>query len=148
MAVNRTHTDAAPSAVWDVLADGWTYSNWVVGTSHMRAVEAAWPDVGTRLFHAAGVWPVMTRDETRVEECDPGRRLVLLARGRPFGTARVVMELEADDDGTQVTMVEEPVSGPGKWLHNSLSEAALHRRNTESLERLAALCERRTEPRE
>ncbi len=38
-----------------VLSDGWTYSGWVVGTSHIRAVDAAWPAVGARIHHASGV---------------------------------------------------------------------------------------------
>jgi len=43
-------------------------------------------------------------------------------------------------------MVETPIAGPGKWLHNPAAEALLIRRNQESLARLAALAERRTEP--
>lgn len=146
MAVVKRSIKASPDDVWAVLADGWLYSNWVVGTSHMRAVETAWPAVGARLFHASGVWPVVARDETKVEESEPSRRLVLLARGRPLGEARVVVELEPDGDSTQVTMHETPVAGPGKWLHNPASEAVLVRRNVESLARLAALVERHTQP--
>jgi hypothetical protein len=29
------HIDAEPDAVFAVLAEGWFYSNWVVGTSHV-----------------------------------------------------------------------------------------------------------------
>lgn len=146
MAVNTARIDATPAQVFAVLSDGWTYSNWVVGTSHMRAVESEWPAVGSRLFHAAGVWPLVARDETMVEAADDARRLVLLARGRPFGEARIVIELEDDDQGCVVTMHETPVSGPGHWLHNRLSDAALVRRNTEGLARLTAIVERRTTP--
>ena len=77
---------------------------------------------------------------------EPARRLVLRAKGRPLGEARVVLELHADDTGTRVVMTEEPVSGPGRWLHNPASEALLVKRNTESLSRLAAISERRTRP--
>lgn len=31
---------ATPEQVFAVLAHGWSYSNWVTGTSHMRAVDA------------------------------------------------------------------------------------------------------------
>ncbi len=136
----------SPDQVWTVLADGWLYSNWVVGTSHMRAVETAWPDAGSKLFHASGVWPVVARDETEVEASEPGRRLVLTARGRPLGEARVVIELEPDGADTVVSIHEEPIAGPGKWLHNPATEALLTRRNVETLARLAALAERHTEP--
>ena len=124
----------------------WLYSNWVVGTSHMRAVEKDWPAAGSKLFHASGVWPAVARDESQVEEVVPGRRLVLIARGRPFGEARVVIDLEADGGQTLVTMRETPCAGPGKWLHNPVSDAALARRNVESLARLTCIAERRTQP--
>jgi uncharacterized protein YndB with AHSA1/START domain len=135
---------ATPAEVFAVLADGWFYSNWVVGTSHMRAVEAEWPERGSRLFHATGVWPVVVRDESVVEQADPARRFVLTVRGWPLGEARVAIDLADDGEGTRVTMCETPTSGPGRWLHNPISEALLTRRNTESLARLTALVERRT----
>jgi uncharacterized protein YndB with AHSA1/START domain len=143
--VDRTIA-ATPSKVFAVLADGWLYSNWVVGTSHMRAVEASWPQQGSRLFHATGAWPAVVRDESVVEQVETGHRLVLTVRGWPFGEARVVIDLVAEGAGTQVTMSETPTSGPGRWLHNPINEAVLIRRNTESLARLAALAERRTSP--
>jgi hypothetical protein len=71
---------------------------------------------------------------------------VLTAKGRPFGEARVVIELEASGETTRITMTETPTAGPGKWIHNPLTEALLVRRNVEALARLAALAERRTQP--
>ncbi len=139
---------ASPDTVFAVLADGWLYSNWVVGTSHMRAVETAWPTVGSRLFHAAGTWPLVRRDDTIVDAVEPGRRLALTARGRPLGTAEIVIELADDPVGCLVTMTETPSGGPARWLHNPAFEALLVRRNTEALARLAALAERRTTPAE
>lgn len=147
MAVNTVRIAARPTAVFDVLADGWTYSNWVVGTSHMRAVEPTWPEVGSHLFHASGPWPVVRRDDTIVDEVEPGRRLVLTARARPFGTAKIVLELGDDGiGGCDVTMTETPSSGPGQWMHNAAFDAVLARRNTEALARLRCLCERHTTP--
>jgi uncharacterized protein YndB with AHSA1/START domain len=146
MATVSKTVNASPGAVFAVLADGWLYSNWVVGTSHMRAVEADWPAVGSRLHHAVGVWPAVARDESVVEELEPNRRLVLTAKGRPLGEARVVIQLKPSGDATLVTMTETPIAGPGKWVHNPVTEALLIRRNVESLARLAALAERRTQP--
>jgi uncharacterized protein YndB with AHSA1/START domain len=143
--VSRT-INAAPSAVFATLSDGWLYSNWVVGTSHMRAVETAWPAVGSRLHHCSGVWPIVTRDDTVVEESEPDRRLVLIANGGILGAARVVIELEAAGEDTVVTLVETPIAGIGKWTNNPVNEAILARRNVETLARLAALTERRTTP--
>jgi uncharacterized protein YndB with AHSA1/START domain len=147
MATNEIEIAASGHDVFAVLSDGWSYSNWVVGTSHMRAVEADWPAVGSRLFHCAGAWPAAIRDYSVVETCEPERRLVLTASGRPFGKARIVIELDEGSRGRcRVTMHETPISGPGSWVNNPAGELVLHRRNTESLNRLAAICERRTSP--
>ncbi len=146
MATNTAFVQATRQDVFVVLSDGWCYSNWVVGTSHMRAVEAAWPAAGSRLFHASGIWPFVTRDESVVESVEPDRKLVLTAKGRPFGEALVGIELDDEDGGCRVTMHETPQAGPGRWLHNPVSEAVLVRRNTESLARLKAIVERHTAP--
>jgi uncharacterized protein YndB with AHSA1/START domain len=140
VARNTVHINASAARVFDVLSDGWLYTNWVVGTSHMRAVDERWPAVGSKLFHAAGAWPVMTRDETEVTAIEPGRSLSLIARGRPVGEAAIRIELSEKNGGCDVVMYEEPTAGPGKWLHNPVTEAVLVRRNTESLARFAALC--------
>jgi len=146
MAAVTRRIEASPEAVFAVLADGWRYSNWVVGTSHMQAVESEWPAAGSRLYHCSGAWPVVTRDETVVEESAPNRKLVLLAKGGVLGSARVVLELEPAGDGTIVSLAEEPVAGFGKWAHNPVLDRVLARRNVEALARLAALSERHTKP--
>jgi uncharacterized protein YndB with AHSA1/START domain len=146
MAAVSTFVQAPPEDVFAVLANGWLYSGWVVGTSHMRAVESDWPAAGSRLFHATGVWPATLNDETRVEEAQINRRLVMTARGRPIGEARIEITLEPELQGTRVSIDEAPVKGPGAWVHNPLTESLLHRRNVESLARLAALAENRTAP--
>ena len=76
---------ATRQRVWDVLADGWTYSGWVVGNSRIRAVGADWPAPGARILHSIGTWPAVIDDETVVESCITGEELVLLAKIRPDG---------------------------------------------------------------
>jgi hypothetical protein len=146
MAMVTTYIEVAPAQVYAVLANGWYYSGWVVGTSHMQAVEETWPAAGSRLFHSSGVWPAALNDETRVDENTPDERLVMTARARPFGEARVEIVLTAEGNGTRVTLTETPVKGPASWVYNRLSDAILHRRNVESLARLAAMSEKRTAP--
>jgi uncharacterized protein YndB with AHSA1/START domain len=146
MAKTSIFIEAPPRDVFAVLADGWTYSNWVVGTSHIRAVEETWPAVGSRLHHAVGAWPMLTRDHTVVESIRPDAEIVLMASGSRMGAARVTITLEAKDGGSEVTMDETPMSGPAKWAHNPLQDAILHRRNHESLHRLRATVRRFTEP--
>lgn len=147
MATVATYIDAPPPEIYTVLADGWRYSGWVVGTSHLQAVECTWPAVGSRLFHASGVWPAVLLDETSVDDVAPNERLVMTARGRPLGEARIEITLTAEGAGTRVTLSETPISGPGRWFHNRVADALLQRRNAESLARLAAMSERRTTPR-
>ena len=146
MAEVSSHIGVPPSRVFAVLANGWLYSGWVVGTSHMRAVEPDWPQAGSRLFHATGAWPAVVRDETQVEIMVPDRRLVLVARGGPMGEARVDISLTPEGAGTRVTLAETPIAGFGKWVHNALNEQILRRRNVETLARLAVLAEEPTFP--
>src|SRR6478736_7803833 len=89
----RRDSTATPGQVWAVIADGWTYSQWVVGNSRMRAVDADWPAPGTRILHSIGVWPAVIDDETVVESCITGEELVRLAKIRPAAEARITMQL-------------------------------------------------------
>ena len=126
-----------------MLADGWTYSQWVVGNSRMRAVDPNWPGPGSRIHHSIGVWPAVLDDETVVEKAVPTQELVLHAKGRPFGGARVVLKLSDTPDGCRVQMEEYPISGLGKLMPDKLSDMAAWPRNRESLRRLAFIAERR-----
>jgi hypothetical protein len=137
-------TTATRKQVWDQIADGWTYSQWVVGNSRMRAVDANWPAKGSTIYHSIGVWPLLLDDETVVEECEPQRKLVLIAKGRPFGAARVTLRLSDIDTGCRIEMSEVPVSAPLKWLPARAALAAALPRNRECTRRLVALAERRT----
>ena len=47
---------ATRQRVWDVLADGWTYSGWVVGNSRIRAVSSNWPAPGSRTSTSQCLW--------------------------------------------------------------------------------------------
>jgi hypothetical protein len=133
---------ASRQQVWDVMADGWTYSQWVVGNSRMRAVDPDWPAPGSVLKHSIGVWPLVINDETIVEKSVPREELVLHAKGGPFGGARVILRLSDIPDGCRVEMEEFPVSGPVAALPNRLSDMAAWPRNRETLWRLGALVER------
>ena len=124
------------------MADGWTYSQWVVGNSRMRAVDADWPSPGSTIRHSIGVWPLLLNDETVVEKCVPTEELVLHAKGRPFGDAQITLRLTDIPDGCRVTMTEYPVSGPAGVLPSRLSDLAAAPRNRETLWRLGALAER------
>jgi uncharacterized protein YndB with AHSA1/START domain len=146
VATVRKHIEASPAAVYELLADGWNYSQWVVGTSHVRAVDASWPEPGSRLHHAAGVWPLVVRDRTEMRELEPTRRMLMTAKGWPFGEAEVEIVLLPQGSGTDLTISEQGTGGAGRLLRNPIGDALICRRNVESAARLAALAERRTQP--
>ena len=132
-------------AVLAVLADGWTYATWVVGTSRIRGVDRTWPDPGARIAHSAGIWPALLNDTTVSLAWDPAGRLELQARGWPAGEARVVLRVRAvGDDECVVRIDEDAVRGPGTAVPAPLRALALLPRNRETLRRLAMLAERRT----
>jgi uncharacterized protein YndB with AHSA1/START domain len=132
--------DVPPEAVFAVLADGWLYAGWVVGSSHIRDVEDDWPAVGSRIHHSVGPWPVHIQDETVVTAVEPGLSLSLEARGWPLGAAAVGLTLVPHgDEKTLVRMTEHIVRGPGKVLPAAVQSLLIKPRNTESLARLADL---------
>jgi uncharacterized protein YndB with AHSA1/START domain len=140
--VDRVVT-AEPEDVWAVLADGWLFALWVVGAARMREVDDTWPQVGARLHHSVGTWPMLVDDTTSVVEVEPGRRLLLRARAWPAGQAEVELRLEATPGGTAVTMSEDAVSGPGVLVPKPVRAPMLKWRNAEALRRLALLVENR-----
>jgi uncharacterized protein YndB with AHSA1/START domain len=140
--VTRT-VQAPPGQVFAVLADGWSYSDWVVGTVHIRDVEPRWPAPGSKLHHKAGPWPLSLHDSSTVLACTPDRELKLTAGLWPMGAARVDIRLTPVDGGaTRVEIEEEFTEGPLRWVQNKLNDLLLHRRNVESLRRLADIAER------
>lgn len=133
-----------PDAVLGVLADGWSYSTWVVGTARVRAVDDAWPAPGSRILHSVGLWPALLDDETVVRAWDPDRAIDLQARGWPAGEARVRIEVRPSGQGCAVRITEDAEKGPGTLVPRPLRSAVIGPRNVETLRRLAFLAERRT----
>jgi uncharacterized protein YndB with AHSA1/START domain len=135
--------DAPCERVWEVLAQGWTYTQWVVGNSRMRAVDPDWPEPGASIRHSIGIWPLVINDKTVVLECDPPHRLVLRARVGPLGAARITMRLQETPNGCRAEMIEVPVEGAMGLVPTRIALAAAYPRNRECLWRLAALAEHR-----
>lgn len=142
MSRTTIHVSAPPADVFAVLADPHAYPDWVVGAKHIRAVEGAWPEPGATFHHSVGIGPITVNDSTSVVEVAAPHRLVLRARARPTGVARVELDLAERDGGTEVVMTELPIEGPPALLHNPLQDRIIDRRNRESLRRLKRLAER------
>ena len=135
--------DAPPQQIFDVLADGWTYSDWVVGTVHVRDVDESWPQPGSRLHHRAGPWPFSLEDSSTVLSCEAPRKLAIKAGLWPGGEATVVFTLEpVAGNSTRVTIAEDFTAGPLRWVRNKLNDLVLHQRNKETLNRLSDIATR------
>lgn len=134
---------AAPAGrVYSALADGEQYHRWVVGAKDIRAVDDAFPRPGAELHHTVGVGPLEVDDSTQVKAAVEGRRLVLEARVRPIGRARVEFALAEEAAGrTRVTMDEE-VLEPAIARHlRVLTDPLIHGRNRITLDKLRRLVE-------
>ncbi|GGM16716.1 polyketide cyclase [Nakamurella endophytica] len=128
--------ECPPSAVFDVLRDGWLYAVWVVGAGRIRDVEPGWPAVGTKIHHSVGSWPALIDDTTSVLEMEPDRLLKLRGRAWPAGEAEITITLSPTADGCRVAITEDAVKGPGTLIPPAVRHALLHWRNTETLRRL------------
>ena len=143
MATNTRYIDVPPADVWAVLADGWLYPVWVVGATRVRDVEDDWPAVGSKIHHSVGVWPLALDDDTEVDRSEPEHLLSLRARGWPIGEAAVTLRLTEQGAGTEVTIEEDAVTGPGALMPKALRDVAIRIRNIETLKRLAYVVEGR-----
>jgi uncharacterized protein YndB with AHSA1/START domain len=138
--------NTTPERVFAVLADGWTYSDWVVGSAHIRDVDAEFPGAGSKLYHKVGPWPLSVSDESVVLECEAPYMLLLKVKLWPLGAGKVQFVLSSiGDRGTRVTMTEEFTDGPMVLARNKINDVLLHGRNAESLRRLEDLAVRRSQ---
>jgi uncharacterized protein YndB with AHSA1/START domain len=141
--VARTTIDTTvpPERVFEVLSDPNSYGEWVVGSRYVRSAEDDWPAVGSRFHHAVGKGPFTVKDHTEVVEAERPHRLVLSAKARPFGTARVELDLQPTAGGTRVAMEEHPENPVLRVVMGPLGAFLIRRRNDESLRRLKRLAE-------
>ena len=139
----RQETSASTEDVWRALADGWSYANWVVGSSRIRAVDAKWPQPGSKIAHSVGLWPVLLDDWTESVGMQEERELRLIARALPFGKAEIILRLHEIPQGCRIEMIEHAANPPWSLMPDRIQHVAVHPRNSESLRRLALLAERR-----
>lgn len=143
MAVNSTTIDATPEQVFSVLSDPDAYGHWVVGAADIRDADPGFPAAGTRFHHTQGIPGLGLKDHTEVIEVTPPGRLVLRAKARPLGTARVQLDITPAADGSTVTIDERLVGTMGKIVPKPLTDPLIKRRNAEGMRRLKRLVEER-----
>jgi uncharacterized protein YndB with AHSA1/START domain len=128
-----------PTAVWQALSDPDGYAYWVVGSKGVRDADPGFPAPGTRFHHTIGVGPLTLDDHTEVIEAEPPMRLRLRAKGRPLGTATVILRMTPVGGGTSVEIEEHPDGAHSLLALNPLLQLATKVRNAESLMRLEEL---------
>jgi uncharacterized protein YndB with AHSA1/START domain len=142
MAHNEIDVDAPPASVYAVLADPRSFARWVVGSREIRRADPGWPAPGTAFDHRVGIGPLTVADHSEVLDSEPGRRLRMLVKARPFTRAHVLLRLEPRGAGrTRVTMDEGPADLRSRLFMNPLTDPLVRLRNKESLRRLKALAE-------
>jgi uncharacterized protein YndB with AHSA1/START domain len=126
-----------PDSVWRALADGYSYSGWVVGTRKIREVETGFPAVGKRLHYTVGYGPMRHEGHTEVISSRPGECLELEVHAWPGLAVKIVLTVTAlGDDSSEVSITEFPDGGVGRLLRNPLTDMFLKVRNVETLRRL------------
>jgi uncharacterized protein YndB with AHSA1/START domain len=139
VSTNRRFIPAPPETVWRVLADPRSYGYWVVGSKRIRDADASWPAPGSRFHHTVGFGPLTVDDHTESLAADPPRRLVLRAKARPLGLAKVEIELRPEPGGTCVTLTENPTGVQRPLAYFPPLQLLAWARNAESLARIERL---------
>ncbi|MEU5184774.1 SRPBCC family protein [Streptomyces longwoodensis] len=145
MAVRHRLIKTDPSVVWDVIADGSRYADWVVGTGASRPNRGRWPEKGASIEYEVPLGPWRLSNETIVRRCEEGRQLELEILAGPLGTARFSIELREWGEYCLVIADEHPLQGAGGALHNFGAEAVIQLRHRTMLARLARCCEEQGE---
>jgi hypothetical protein len=146
MSLTQRVMHCSPEDVFGVLADGWSYGSWVVGSARIRDVDEGWPAEGTQIHHSVGLWPALINDTSQVERVSPPFRLQMRVRAWPTGEGRVVLTCKPKGEATTVTIEERAVSGPAVLVPAAVQDVLLNLRNRESLRRLAYLAEGHARP--
>ncbi|MES9807500.1 MULTISPECIES: SRPBCC family protein [Streptomyces] len=139
MSRNRRLILSPPSKVWELLANGHRYGEWVSGTQQVVAADPHWPDVGARLRVRVGLGPLVLDDTCVVRICQPERRLELEAKADPFGAARIAMNLIPWGGNTLFLLEWHPLRGPGTRMHGLPVDYLVSIRNGMMLTKLARI---------
>ena len=94
--------------VWEVLADGWSYSGWVVGNSRIRVVSGNWPAPGARICTPSG----------------PGQRCRRCGQPRAPSLARGAHVALRPQTPVDCTRPDVTVSAPALWVLDRSSTVA------------------------
>jgi hypothetical protein len=144
MAVVQRVMAATPEQIFAVLADGWSYSDWVVGTAHIRDVDRDWPNPGAQLHHKVAGLPLSPKDKTVVLDSAPPHWIVMRPYVWPLGELTASLTLTPINGGaTSVTLAEQFTAGPVGRFRSRIDDLFMHWRLREGLRRLSDLATRK-----
>lgn len=141
MSVTERTYEISPETLFATIVDPSTYPEWLVGAKKIREVSSTWPEPGSFFKHAVGFGPIVIPDTTTASAIMRSHMLELLVRARPIIEARVRFDIAAKESGSVLRMTETPV-GIFK-LVAPVAQRLIRARNERSLDRLAALVEKR-----
>lgn len=134
--VSRAST-ASPERIFRVLADGWTLPTWMVGLAHARHVDPSWPEVGSRVTHRVGPWPMSRNGVTKVIACEPDHMLEVSTRYWPGRKPHLRVTLSTDGDARTLVLLR--LDPTPRWPASRVARSACR----ESLDCLVDLAEAR-----
>jgi uncharacterized protein YndB with AHSA1/START domain len=137
MSFNSRQLNVGVDRCFATIVDPTTYPHWLVGAKSIREVDADWPHPGSRFHHVVGVGPLQLPDHTEVLAIEPGYRLQLKVKARPFITAVATFTVVGDDERCVVSIEEEPTIRSLGNLVRVVMDPTVHVRNHRSLRRLA-----------
>lgn len=138
MALHNILVAAEPAAVWDVLADPFSYSEWVFGTRRITAADPAWPARSSSFGYEAGFGPFRFSGRSTVREVEPPIHLEIEADARLIA-ARVVMPVKPWGEHALAVVEEHWIRGPSVLLDNPVIDLALNLRNRWMVRNLASV---------
>jgi uncharacterized protein YndB with AHSA1/START domain len=141
VARNEIFISVPPGKVFEVLSDPRAYGRWVPGTRMIRAADRDWPAEGAALDHSVGPRRGGISDHTSVRAVLAPVMIELQANARPFATAKILIQLQPEGNGTRVILIEEPAIKALSLLIGPVGHGLLRLRNADALRRLKELAE-------
>lgn len=142
MATVELELSARPEDVFRVLANGWMYAHWVVGTKRVREVDGRFPRPGAGFEPELARGASAARRHTTCISVIPPHRIILHAAAWPSGLAHVSILLRPlDSKHTRISIQEQPLHGLARAFALPGLRALVRWRNFEGLLRLRQLVE-------
>jgi len=142
VATIERHLAAPRDAVWAILTDASSYSDWFLNLADIRNISADWPAPGSGFDHKFRWGPIRLPGHTRVLEAQPpGHLTVRMKQGLlALTTIELLLQHAGDSTDLQMRHTRDAIGVP---LLNPLLDQVLTANYVTSLSRLERLAQRR-----